>query len=328
MTSILPIGLAAGLASALLFATISSGSAFAMALFYVAPLPILIAGLGWRHYAGLVAVVIAAACLALALPPIFVAAFVVGIGLPAWLLAYLALLARPGATGDVEWYPLGNLLMWSAVVAAAGVTIGLVVLGHGEENTAAAVRGAVERVLRAQTGIPADQPLTLPGVTDPNAVVQLMVTILPPSAAMVSMLTTLLNLWGAAKVVRASGRLVRPWPDLSAIRLPGLAALVLIASVALSMAEGLVGTAADIVLGTFMLAYGFVGLSLAHAMTRGTAARSFILSTIYVAILVLGWPLLIVAVAGLVDGVLDFRRRGSGPGGSSPRSGPPAANDQ
>lgn len=326
MISILPIGLAAGLASALLFATISSGSAFAMALFYTAPLPILIAGLGWRHYAGLVALVVAAGCLALVLPSIFVAAFVVGIGLPAWLLAYLALLARPGADGDVEWYPLGKLVMWSAAVAAVAVVTGLIVLGSSEESTAAALRGAVERVLRAQTGTPADQPLTLPGVTDPNTVVQLMVTVLPPSAAMVSMLTTLLNLWGAGRVVRASGRLVRPWPDLSDIRLPSIAALVLMAATALSMASGLVGIIADVVLGAFMLAYGFAGLSLAHALTRGMAARGFILATIYVAILVLGWPLIFVAIAGLADGFLDFRRRKSG--GASPRSGPPAANDQ
>jgi hypothetical protein len=326
MTSFLPIGLAAGLASALLFATISSGSALAMALFYAAPLPILIAGLGWRHYAGLLAVVVAAGCLAVALPTIFVAAFVVGIGLPAWLLAYLALLARPGATGDAEWYPLGRLLVWSATVAAVAVAIGLVVLGQGEESTAAALRGAVERVLRAQTGTPAGQTLTLPGVSDPETVVQLMVTVLPPSAAMVAMLTTVLNLWGAARAVRASGRLVRPWPDLADIRLPGIAVLVLVASTALSMASGLVGTIADVFLGTFMLAYGFAGLSLAHALTRGMAARSFILATIYVAVLVLGWPLLIVAIGGLTDGFLDFRRRRAG--GASPRSGPPAANDQ
>jgi hypothetical protein len=276
----------------------------------------------------LVAAAVATACLAAALPKMFVVAFVAGVGVPAWLIAYLTLLARRDAAGDTEWYPLGRLLMWAAVAAATGVAVSVILLGHGEESYAAALRGMVERVLRTQTGTPAGQPLTLPGVSDPETVVSLIVAMLPPSAAMLSMFTSVLNLWGAARVVRASGRLVRPWPDLSDIRLPGLAALLLTASAALSVADGMVGIIAAMFTGTLTLAYGFAGLSLAHAMTRGSAARGLILFTLYAAIVVLGWPLLFVAAVGLADGFLDFRRRNAGRGGAAPRSGPPAANDQ
>lgn len=316
MISIVSIGLAAGLASALLFASVSSGSVFAMALFYAAPLPILIAGLGWRHHAGLVGAAVAAGVLALALPSVFLMAFLVGVAVPAWLLAYLALLARRNEAGDVEWYPIGHLLVWAAAVAATGVAIGLVALGYGEESYATALRAAVERVLKVQTGTADGQPLVLPGVSDPETVVQLMVAMLPPSAAILSMVTAVLNLWGAARVVRASGRLVRPWPDLSDIRLPGPAALALGAASLLSLIDGLVGVLAGLFVGTLMLAYGLAGLSLTHAMTRGMSGRAFILATVYVAILVLGWPLLFVAIVGLADGFLDFRRRRSGPGGT------------
>ena len=47
MLQIVLVGLGAGAAAALLFASIASGSILATLLFYLAPLPILIAALGW-----------------------------------------------------------------------------------------------------------------------------------------------------------------------------------------------------------------------------------------------------------------------------------------
>ena len=53
MTTIL-IALAAGSASALMFASIISGALISLVLFYLAPLPLMVAGLGWgpltRHH--------------------------------------------------------------------------------------------------------------------------------------------------------------------------------------------------------------------------------------------------------------------------------------
>ena len=53
MMQIVLIGLGAGAAAALLFASVVSGSLAAVFLFYLAPLPILIAALGWSHWAGI-----------------------------------------------------------------------------------------------------------------------------------------------------------------------------------------------------------------------------------------------------------------------------------
>ena len=55
MMQIKLVGLGAGAAAALLFASVVSGSIAAIFLFYLAPLPILIAALGWSHVAGLIA---------------------------------------------------------------------------------------------------------------------------------------------------------------------------------------------------------------------------------------------------------------------------------
>src|ERR1700756_2811188 len=98
MMHILFVSLGAGAASALLFASVASGSLLATLLFYVAPLPLLIAALGWNHWTGLLAGILAAASLGTILGLHVLAVFVIAIAVPAWWLAYLSLLARPVAT--------------------------------------------------------------------------------------------------------------------------------------------------------------------------------------------------------------------------------------
>src|SRR6266446_765625 len=69
------IGLSAGAAAALLFASVASGSLLSVLLFYLAPLPILIAALGWSHWAALIAAVVASASLAAIFGSFFFVAF-------------------------------------------------------------------------------------------------------------------------------------------------------------------------------------------------------------------------------------------------------------
>ena len=93
------IGIGAGAATALLFASVTSGALLSIPLFYLAPLPILIAGLGWSHWAALIAAIAAALALGIAFGPVFFVSFIAVVGLPAWWLGYLAMLARPARNG-------------------------------------------------------------------------------------------------------------------------------------------------------------------------------------------------------------------------------------
>ena len=86
------IGIAAGAAAALLFASVASGVWLSIPLFYLAPLPILIAALGWSHWAALIAALAGALALAAFFGPVFFFAFLAGAGVPAWWLGYLAML--------------------------------------------------------------------------------------------------------------------------------------------------------------------------------------------------------------------------------------------
>jgi len=97
MIQIAIIGIGAGAAAALLFASVTSGSWLSIPLFYLAPLPIMIAGLGWSHWAAMTAALAGALGLGAVFGTVFLLAFSAGAGFPAWWLGYLAMLARPVA---------------------------------------------------------------------------------------------------------------------------------------------------------------------------------------------------------------------------------------
>ena len=128
MMQIVLIGVGAGAASALLFASVASGSLLSFLLANFAQLPILIAAIGWTHFAGLTALLVASAGLAVILGGWVGFTFLISIGLPAWWIGYLALLARPapGAEpGTMEWYPVGRIVVWTALAASVVVLISM-----------------------------------------------------------------------------------------------------------------------------------------------------------------------------------------------------------
>jgi len=304
------IGLGAGTCSALLFASALSGSMLSLVLFSLAPLPIMIAALGWSHWAGLAAAVVAAIAAALAISPFYFVSFLLTIGLPAWWLGYLALLARPaGADGELEWYPSGRLVLWAAMSGAVIIMAGLSQLGSGEATIRDTLRSIFEQILRAQQHILAGEPLTVRGVADPDRLIDILVMLVPLVAAMISTLTQLLNLWLAARIVKVSGRLRRPWPDLSAIRFPPAAPIALAAALAGSFLPGSLGLAASLPAASLLIAYAALGFAVLHGITRHSQSRAIVLVGVYTAVALLLWPLLLMTLLGLVDSALDLRAR-------------------
>jgi hypothetical protein len=310
MVQLLLIGVSAGAATALLFASVASGALFSVLLFYLAPLPILIAALGWSHWAALVAAIVASASLTAVFGAFFFVAFLVGIGLPAWWLGYLSLLARPvangGAPGALEWYPVGHLVMWVALLAAAIVIAAMLNFGTDEESFRASLRSLLERMFRLQ-GREAGTPP--PGGREPSRLIEFLVLALPPAAAVLTTITSTINLWLAARIVRVSGRLRRPLPDLTAMQFPTYAPALTAAAIAASFLPGLLGIAAGVLAAAMLMAYAIVGFAVLHAMTRNIAGRPFLLGGIYAAVIVFGWPVLMMTLLGLADAALDLRGR-------------------
>ncbi|MEA2982728.1 MAG: hypothetical protein QOF09_4551 [Alphaproteobacteria bacterium] len=318
MMQVALIGVSAGAATALLFASVASGSALSVPLFYLAPLPILIAALGWSHWAALIAAVVAAVGLAAVFGAFFFIAFMIGIGLPAWWLGYLALLARPATPpGGLEWYPAGHLVFWAAVIGAAIVIAAMMTLGSDLDGFRASLRNGLERMLNTQPPAPSSAPDATPRLPEPSRVVDVLIAVLPPAAAVLATVTNVVNLWLAERIVKVSGRLRRPPSDLSAMQFPVYAPALTGAAVAASFLSGVVGISAGVLAASLLMAYAILGFAVLHMITRGTGSRPFTLGGIYAAVIVFGWPVLAMSLLGLADTAFDFRGR------AARRRGPP-----
>ena len=317
MVYLLLTGVAAGLASALLAAGAAAGSALAVPLFYLSPLPVMIAGIAFSPLAAFVAVMVGGAGLGLGFGGTFLLTYMVSLGGPAFALSYAAMLARPDSAGrdGLVWFPVGGLVLLSAAVSTLAVIIALFAVAGDYESYRRAVIAAFEALLSGQV-LPGAQP------TDPAAVGAIVARLLPGMAAVMSMVSQLVCLYLAARAALISGRLRRPWPNLSAVRLPPATSLVLAVAIALSMAGAMVGLSASAAAATLVCAYALAGFAVVHAVTIGHSARFLILAGLWLTTAMLGWPVIAMAVLGFVDAMFDFRSRmGSG-------QSPPAANDR
>jgi hypothetical protein len=312
MAQFILIGLCAGVATAVLFASPASGWLPAILIAQLAPLPILIAGLGWSHWAALIAALSSAAALGSYLGVAFSLAFLLSVSLPTWWLSYLSLLARPSADGSgaVEWYPVGRLVLWATVLGAAVTAIGVIRLGGAADGFEVELKTSFEKFLREWNGTPSGAQLTIPGVNDPERFLQLLALVFPPAKAVVTCISNVFYLWLAGRIVSVSGRLPRPWPDLAEMRVPAAAALAFVATmIAGSLSVELPGTLCRVFAASLLVAYMLVGFAVLHALTRHLQSRFFVLASAYAAVLVFQWPTFIVLLLGLTDPLFDLRAR-------------------
>ncbi|MBR0713743.1 DUF2232 domain-containing protein [Bradyrhizobium liaoningense] len=303
------IALIAGAASALMFASIVSGALISLVLFYLAPLPLMVAAIGWGPLAASFGGIAAAIGLGALFGLPYCIAFAVTIALPAWWLGHLVLLGRPvdvpangtaSAEPEIEWYPLGRILLWIAGFATLTTMAALLTLGTDADSITSTLRRGLLRILRAS-----DSPIT--GETD--QFVDALVKIAPAAATIVSMMTLTLNLWLSAKVTATSGRLRRPWPDMMSAALPPMTLAVLCVAIALCFTSGLVAMIAQILSTALMLAYALTGFAVLHTLTLALKSRAFWLGSTYAMVVVFGWPVLAMVILGLADAVFGFRER-------------------
>ncbi|WP_182085686.1 hypothetical protein [Aureimonas sp. ME7] len=296
----LPIGIVAGMAAALLFAGLVTQSPGAVVLALAAPIPILIASLGWGSRAGFIAAATSAIAIAAFMGTVLAGlTMLLGSALPAALIGHMAGLARPaegridgGGAVALDWYPLPRLLLAIVLLAAASCVALGTIIGYDP----AALDAAVAAAVAAQ----ADS-----SIADPQQVgefVRLVVAAIPFVQPAFQVLTLVACLYVSVAVVRLSGRLPRPKDDIPAhAGLPKLALPLFAVALALAFLPGLVGTLGAVVTGAFAMAFTLVGLAFIHRRTRGRAARGLLLFTTYAAILLLSFPLFAFLVLGVFD---------------------------
>jgi hypothetical protein len=302
------IALAAALTSALMFASIASGAVLSLALFYLAPLPLMVVALGWGSRTGFIAGAAAVLGLGAMFGPKYMLAYAVMVALPALWLGHLALLARasddPYAPPDaLNWYPIGRMLVWTAGFASLTTAGALLTLGTDVATITAVMRNSLTHLSDV-----ANQGGVAHGTT-PDPIIEALVSIAPGAAALVAMLTLTLNLWLAAKIAQTSQLLKRPWPDLRTTEMPQPVLAALAIAIVLCFFGGLTALVAKIVSASLLLAYGMTGFAVLHTVSQSLAGRSFMLSGIYALTAFIGWPLAGAIVLGLADAIFGIRKR-------------------
>jgi hypothetical protein len=306
------VGLASGLASALLFYSAARGGVlFMLLLLILTPLPVLIAGFGWGPRAVAAAALAGGGAMAAAGGTGLGIWFIVVLGLPAMLAAWLAELGRDtGGDGTIDWYPAGSMLGVLALVGGLVPVLMSLPMGGTFEplrpNLLPAVKQLAEQMAR---------DLGAPAATDArvNQLTDVMLDVLPATIAAYWMLLLAINLYLAGRVARASGRLVRAWPDLHALTPPAWLSLLLAGAMALWMTSGVTRLVGASMAGALLIAYALLGLSVLHAIARGRVP--WILWIAYAALLNPAGPyaLVVLALLGLVEPLLGLRSRFSKP---------------
>jgi hypothetical protein len=316
------IGAGSGLIAAALFASAATATALAGVLFYLAPLPVCLAGLGWGGRAALLSAFTGTVVIAAALGVATAAVFAISIAAPSALLTHLALLSRPAITPQgrqvaaLEWYPPGRIVGWAALLA--GLLAGLLVLflGYDQETYRESIREILSHSALKELD-PDGKLFTEDTIANLSIV---LARALPAAFAVVWLTITLFNLWMAGLIVNASGHALRPWPDLDALELPNAFLLVFAGALAASFLPGLPGLLATGLAGALLFAYVLQGLAVIHVYSQGVPARGLLLATVYLGILLLGWVAVIVAILGLAEPLLGLRQRAN-------RGAPPPNNN-
>jgi len=328
MTHNLVLGIGAGLVSALLFGVLLKGTGLAVTLYLLAPLPILIVGLGWSHRAALTAAATGSLVLMAVIQPFMGLAFAAYIALPAWWLAYLALLGRETPEG-LEWYPTGRLLGWIAATAALAFISIAVLSSPNFAAYEAQLQKLSHALVETRTGTPRPAPQAdkAPEATQDDAakdepsktdvtrdeLADAFATIVPALAAHGLAMLLTFYLWAAARIVRISGRLMRPWPDLPSTKMPRSCLGALAVAGLLSFAPGYAGVLGVALVGAFTAVFALQGLAAFHDRSRGRPGRGLMLFAMYMVLFVTqGIALIALTLFGLADTALD-RRRPKGP---------------
>jgi hypothetical protein len=276
-----------------------TGSTGSMIFVYLAQLPLFAAGLwlgtGASASAGFVAALILAGAGNLLAAALFGALNVV----PVVLLVRQSLLARTGPGNTVEWYPPGLMTAWLTGFGLVAAAVTLVFLG-GPQGAEAALHEALAPALDRHLGeIPPELDELLAFVA----------FILPGIAATSWMMMTASNGSLAQGLLARFGASWRPSPDLAALGLP------MWIPVLLAFASGatlLGGTARFIgvnVLIVLAVPFCLAGLAVLHTVARRFPRPAVTLTVFYLLAGVLGWPLLLIALLGLLDSPLGLRRR-------------------
>jgi Predicted membrane protein (DUF2232) len=288
-----------GALGAALYLAVLTGSPGSLILVYLAQLPLFAAGL-WLGVGAAATAALTASVVLLAVGGMIAAALFAGLyAVPVVLLVRQALLARNGPEGAIEWYPPGLLTAWLTGLGLAAFAVALLLFGGPS---------GIEALLRESLA-PAIDRFVDESDASRDALTEELARVIPGVVAASWMVMTASSAMLAQGVLARFGVSWRPSPDLAALTLPRWVSVVFgvaAAAAAVGGAARFLGINVMIVLATpFCLA----GLAVLHTAARRLQRPQIPLVGFYVLAGLLGWPLLVIAIVGLLDALFGLRRR-------------------
>lgn len=291
------IAIAAGAASGVLHLAISFGGISGLILGYLATLPLFLAGLssGWSAalIAGLAGGIVT--LVAGGLP--FAALYLASYALPAAFLCRQALLSRTNSNGDVEWYPVGHL-----VLCLLGMASGLFLLVFAYlEFFAGGLLEAATELLTAYGKF-----------MGPEAMEGFAMGMAPsvPAIGVVSwiMLIFVNGVLAQGLLVRGN-RNYRPSPRLGDITYPLWLLPAFIGTIFLSYFDGNLALFGKTLAVIGAVAYFLLGLGVLHGFFQRVSVGLPLKILFYGFVLPLVWPVsLVLVAAGLMRHINQLRR--------------------
>lgn len=306
LTNVL-VATAAGVAGAVLFLLAARGNYLGMALSYFAPLPLMVATLGYGLAVGAGAVVAGGVVSGALTHPLFGLVLCAGLFVPAFLVC-LSILIAPVAAPDKDARASRALLVSSFFAVASALALVLAVIASFG-SFAAAHAAAVDmanKVVRSTFG---DNRLP-PGLPS-ESLAQVIVALAPAMIAMSTFFMLAFNAYLAGRVALVSGQLKHPWPSIADnLALPPFCAALFALACGLVALAGLPGTLASIPAAVLGAAFAVQGLAVLHVITRGLNARMPLLVLLYAVLTLIPlWPFFALSLLGFVDCAFHLRQR-------------------
>ena len=306
-------GAFAGVVSAALLVLALDRADSMLVLFaYLVSLPLFMAGFSGGIFAGLVACVCGAAALFASSMPEFGVFYLFADALPAAGLIFLAMRHRTRTDGGITWDPEGNalaflsiypcILFLAACAAASGHEGGLLTL------TREAFNGMTDQI--SKMFVSNGEAMTPDVMALLHQYLDTAARIAPSLAMCAWLFSMLIVMIAAQQLLERKGWNVRPSFSFAKLHVPNW----VIYAAALTGAVGsfaaapfdYIGLNLAIVLGT---PFFFVGLAVVHAWAAQTRTPKLVLFFFYLVISVIVYLVLLVAILGVVDQWVDFRKR-------------------
>jgi hypothetical protein len=300
------IALIGGLASATFFLAVKTGAPGAIALTYLASVPVLAVGLSQGLLNAIIAATIAVVAIMIGIHATAAGIYIAIAAIPALIVIRQSLFSRPGATPEeLDWYPIGLIL---GHLAAYGLIILAIVSVYflGEEG---GLTGKSQRLLEAVfSRVTAANPqLVIP--------VEGIARYLPGLLLSVWLLIAIVNATLAQNVLSRIGHAIRPLPSYSSIELPNWMSIALALAILFSFFSGVIGDFGRNASPLLSTPFFLLGLAVIHTLSRRVSARGPVLFGVYFLLVIVGWLSALVVLLGVLEQWISLRQRFAVPDG-------------